>query len=225
MSGKHTRYERQTLIFGKSCQEKLAKARVAIAGCGGLGSIASHYLAMAGAGSIRLIDYDDVSMSNLNRQFFSPSEIGKPKAACLKKRLLKFNSGVKIESCQARITRKNCSQLIKDCDLVLDCLDNLESRLVLSDACESLGKPLVHGSVQGLSGQQATFLPGSGYLRKLLAGKTQPKGKIPVLGPAPGFIGSLQAMEAMKLITGFGKPNTRLLVFDGERNSAEYVKI
>ena len=225
MSGKHTRYERQIMIFGKSGQNKLEKARVCIAGCGGLGSIAGQYLAMAGVGSIRLIDYDDVSMPNLNRQFYSLSEIGKPKTACLKKRLLKLNPEAKIEPCQARITRKNCGQLIKDCDLVLDCLDNLESRLVLSDACESLGKPLVHGSVQGFSGQQITLLPGSGYLRKLLSGKIQPKGNTPVLGPAPGFIGSLQAMEAMKLITGFGKPNTRLLIFDGEANRAEYLAI
>lgn len=220
-----SRFERQVLILGKQGQQKLAKARVAIIGCGGLGSIAAQYLAMAGVGFLRLVDSDSVETSNLNRQFFDAKDLGKPKALRLKQRLESLNPQAGIEAVKERITAKNCGQLIRDCYAILDCLDNLESRLVLSDACQSLRKPLVHGSVHGLSGQQATLLQGSGYLRKLFAGKTQPKGKIPVLGPAPGFIGSMQAMEAIKLITEFGKSNQRLLLFDGERNRIEYLKI
>jgi molybdopterin/thiamine biosynthesis adenylyltransferase len=219
-----SRYERQVMVFGKSGQHKLAKSRIAIVGCGGLGFIASQYLAMAGIGFLRLIDHDSVEASNLNRQFFSVKDLGKPKSSCLKKRLLSLNPETKIETVQEKLTPGNSQELIRDCDVILDCLDNLEARLVLSDACQSLRKPLVHGSVHGLSGQQTTCLPGSGYLRKLFRGKVQPKGKIPVLGPAPGFIGSLQAMEAIKIITGFGKPNVRLFLFDGERNRAEYVQ-
>ena len=219
-----SRYERQLMIFGKSGQQKLAKARVAIIGCGGLGSIASQYLAMAGVGFLRLIDSDNVEISNLNRQFFDASDLGKPKSACLKKRLSGLNTGIKIEAIKERLTEENSQKLIRDCDVVLDCLDNLEARLVLSKACEKLGKPLGHGSVHGLSGQQVTLLPDSGYLQ-MLRDKIQPAGKIPVAGPVPGFIGSLQALEAIKLLTGFGKPNTRLLVFDGERNVVEYVKV
>ncbi len=225
MPGKPSRYERQLLIFGKSGQRKLSKSRIAIIGCGGLGSITGQYLAMAGIGFLRLIDSDNVEPSNLNRQFFSVQDLGKPKVSCLKERILSLNPEVKTESIQEKIIQKNCAQIIRDCDVVLDCLDNLETRLALSDACESLGKPLVHGSIHGLSGQQITLLPGSGYIRKILGDKKQPAGKIPVLGPAPGFIGSLQAMEAIKLITGFGIPNRRLLVFDGERNRIEYLKI
>ncbi|MCX6814961.1 MAG: HesA/MoeB/ThiF family protein [Candidatus Aenigmarchaeota archaeon] len=220
-----SRFERQLLVFGKSRQRRLAKSRIAIIGCGGLGSVAAQYLAMAGVGFLKLIDSDNVELSNLNRQFFSHSDLGKPKVSCLKDRLEQLNPETKIEAVKEKITEKNCVQTIRDCDVILDCLDNLEIRLVLSDACESLGKPLVHGSIQGLSGQQITLLKGSGYLRKIFRNKLPTKGKIPVLGPAPGFIGSLQAMEAIKLITGFGKPNTRLLVFDGERNSVEYVNI
>ncbi len=219
------RYERQIMIFGKSGQAKLARARIAIIGCGGLGSMASQYLAMSGIGFLRLIDSDKVEDSNLNRQFFSVKDLGKPKSLCLKDRLLSLNPDVKMEAIKEKLSEKNCRELIRDCDIILDCLDNLQTRLVLSDACKSLGKPLVHGSIHGLSGQQITLLPGSGYLRKILGGKKQPAGKIPVLGPAPGFIGSLQALEAIKLITGFGKPNTRLLIFDGESNRAEFVKV
>ena len=220
-----SRFERQILILGKSGQQKLTKSRVAVIGCGGLGSIAAQYLAMAGTGFLRLVDSDNVEMSNLNRQFFSVKDLGKPKVSCLKERLLKLNPQTNIEAVRKRLTKENSKHLIKDCDVILDCLDNLETRLVLSDACESLRKPLVHGSIHGFSGQQVTLLPGSSYLRKLFRNKVQPKEKIPVLGPAPGFIGSLQALEAIKLITGFGKPNQKLLVFDGERNSAEYVDI
>jgi molybdopterin synthase catalytic subunit len=225
MPAKPSRYERQLLIFGKSGQQKLAKSRVAIIGCGGLGSIASQYLAMAGLGFIRLIDSDSVEISNLNRQFFSVKDLGKPKVSCLKERLEQLNPETKIEAYEVRLKTENAEQLIRDCDVVLDCLDNLEARLILSDACQNLGKSLIHGSIQGISGQQITLLPGSGYLRKIYGKKTQYKEKIPVLGPAPGVIGSLQAMEAIKLITGFGKPNTRLLLFDGERNLIEYVKV
>jgi molybdopterin/thiamine biosynthesis adenylyltransferase len=219
------RFERQILLFGKSGQQKIAKARIAVIGCGGLGSIASQYLAMAGVGFLRLIDSDSIEASNLNRQFFDSSDTGKPKALCLRKRLLSLNPGTKVEAVQERFTGNNSGKLIRDCDVALDCLDNLEARLVLSDACQSLRKPLVHASIHGLSGQQITLLPGSGYLQKIFSGKAQPKGKTPVLGPAPGFIGSLQAMEAIKIITGFGKPNTRLLVYDGETNRVEYVRI
>jgi molybdopterin/thiamine biosynthesis adenylyltransferase len=224
MPGKTSRYERQLLFLGNG-QRKLSKSRIAIIGCGGLGSIAGQYLAMAGIGFLRLIDSDNVEPTNLNRQFFSVQDLGKPKVSCLKERLEQLNTEAKIEAIKERFTKENSRKLIRDCDVILDCLDNLETRLVLSDACQKLGKPLVHGSIHGLSGQQVTLLPGSGYIRKILGGKKQPAGKIPVLGPASGFIGSLQAMEAIKLITGFGKPNQKLLVFDGERNMAEYLKI
>jgi molybdopterin/thiamine biosynthesis adenylyltransferase len=224
MPEKPSRYERQLFLFGKSGQAKLAHSRACVIGCGGLGSIASQYLAMAGIGFLRLIDYDTVEISNLNRQFFSVKDLGKPKVSCLKERLEQLNPETKIEEVKEKITDKNCVSFIRNCDVILDCLDNLETRLVLSDACQRLGKPLIHGSVDGLSGQQITLLPGSGYLR-MFKGKVQPAGKIPVLGPAPGFIGSLQALEAIKLITGFGKPNQRLLVFDGERNRTEYLRV
>jgi molybdopterin/thiamine biosynthesis adenylyltransferase len=225
MPRKPSRYERQISLFGESGQAKLAKAKFAIVGCGGLGSLASQYLAMAGAGFLRLIDPDNVEISNLNRQFFSPKDIGRPKVLCLKRRLGQLNPETRIETAKTRLTEKNRNGLIEDCDAILDCLDNLETRLVLSDACQRLGKPLIHGSVHGLSGQQITLLPGSGYLHRIFRNKIQPAGKTPVAGPAPGFIGSLQALEAIKLVTGFGKPNTRLLLFDGEKNRVEYVKI
>src|SRR4030042_1385179 len=143
------RYERQVLIFGKQGQARLAKARIVIIGCGGLGSIAAQYLAMAGVGFLRLIDSDSVETSNLNRQFFSFSDIGKPKAGCLRKKLLSLNPETEIEALKSKMTEKNCAQIIRDCDVILDCLDNLQARLVLSGVCEKLGKPLGHGPVHG----------------------------------------------------------------------------
>ena len=224
MAGKITRYERQLPILRKSGQANLEKSRIAVVGCGGLGSIASQYIAMSGAGFIRLIDYDKVEESNLNRQFFSVKDLGKPKASCLKDRLLSLNPDVKIEEIQEKLKPENAKNLILDCDIILDCLDSLEARLTLSAACQTLKKPLVHGSIHGISGQQITLLPGSGYL-DFLKGKTQPKGKTPAIGPAPGIIGSLQALEAIKLITGCGKPNTQILLFDGEKNRVELVRM
>src|SRR3990172_6877851 len=132
MASKNSRYERQILIFGKPGQQTLAKARVAIIGCGGLGSIASQYLAMAGVGFIQLVDSDNVEASNLNRQFFDVNDLGKPKALCLKERLLKLNPETRIEALEEKLTADNARQMIKDCDVVLDCLDNLETRLIVS---------------------------------------------------------------------------------------------
>lgn len=219
------RYSRQLPLFHTRGQERLKKARVLVVGAGGLGSIVSRYLVMAGAGTVKLVDKARVDLPDLNRQLYTINDMDKPKVAALAGKLRALNPNVVVEPEYLELTEKNVQGLVKWSSLVLDCLDTLKARMLLSKACQELKKPLIHGAVEGLAGYQTTCLPGGPYLDRLYSKKLEKRGKFSILGPAPGVIGALQALEAIKVITGHGKPNTDLLVFDGKANRFEYTRL
>lgn len=217
------RYARQIALpdIGQQGQQKLAAASVLLVGAGGLGSPAALYLAAAGVGRLGLIDPDTVSLSNLQRQIlYTTAETGLPKVECASQRLKALNPEVKVETYATSLNSDNALRIIRDYDLVLDGSDNLSTRYLLNDACVMLHKPLVHGSVYRFEGQVTSFVPGKGCYRCLYP-EMPPPGSMPscseagVLGVLPGLIGTLQATEALRLISGWGEGlSGRLLLAD-----------
>jgi molybdopterin/thiamine biosynthesis adenylyltransferase len=213
------RYDRQIMIygFGEEGQEKLKRARVFIAGAGGLGSPVSIYLAVAGVGTMRIVDHDKVELSNLNRQVLHWDEnIGMEKTVSAIAKLKKINPGVKIEAIAETITEANISQLVADFDLIVDAMDNLPTRYLLNKTAIEKGIPFFHGAVYGFEGRAMTILPGeTACLNCIYRGTTTPKEKFPVIGVTPAVIGCIQATEVIKHIVGLGKLLTNtLLAYD-----------
>ncbi len=211
------RYSRQIPIIGDEGQERLRNSAVLIVGVGGLGSIAALYLALAGIGRLILIDDGIVELSNLNRQvLYGPSDIGRPKALVAKEKLEALNPDVKVEAYNARLDENLGRALIERANVVIDALDNWPSRHLLNRLCVSLKRPLIHAGVYGLYGQITTIIPGKGpCLACIFPRPIDVKGPMPIIGPASGVLGLLQACEAIKLITGIGKPLVgRLLIID-----------
>lgn len=223
------RYSRQILIagFGKAGQEKLKRASVFIAGAGGLGSSCSMYLAAAGVGGIKICDGDRTEPSNLNRQVLhGDSTLGMNKAASAKNTLLKINGNVKIEALGKKITKKNVRALVGNSKIIVDCLDNFETRFILNECSKIKKIPLVHGSVYGMEGRLTFIKAGETPCMRCIFDSSPPNKIFPVLGAAPGVIGCLQAMEVIKYITGIGKNiKGRLLVFDGVNMNFSELKI
>lgn len=213
------RYDRQIMIkgFGEAGQEKLKRARVIVAGVGGLGSPVSLYLAAAGVGTIRIVDNDTVESSNLNRQILHWSEdIGKRKTDSAVGKLKRLNHLVKIEAISETITEDNISELADGFDLIVDAMDNLATRLVLNKAAIKKNIPFIHGAVSGLEGRATTIIPGQTACLRCLYRGDIPRQKFPVLGATPAVIASIQVTEVVKYIVGIGDLLTnRLLVFDG----------
>ena len=214
------RYERQIIIqgFGKEGQEKLKRAKVFIAGAGGLGSPISIYLVAAGVGTVRIVDYDTVELSNLNRQVLHWDEdIGKRKIDAALGKLKRLNQGVKIETIEETITEANVLSLVTGFDLIVDAMDNLPTRYVLNKAAVEKNIPFFHGAVYGFEGRVMTIIPGqTACLMCIYRGHIPPKEKFPVLGTTPAVIGCIQATEVIKYIVGIGELLTnRLLVYDG----------
>jgi len=213
------RYDRQMMIygFGEEGQEKLKKAKVFIAGAGGLGSPIAIYLAVAGIGTIRIVDHDTVELSNLNRQVLHQDEnIGGEKAASAVAKLQKLNPDVRIEAISETITDDNASQLVADSDLIVDAMDNLPTRYLLNRTAIKKGIPFFHGAVYGFEGRAMTVIPGkSACLNCVYHGAAVPREKFPVIGVTPAVIGCIQATEVIKYITGLGELLTnRLLNYD-----------
>ena len=213
------RYERQIMIdcFGEESQEKLKRARVVIAGVGGLGSPIAIYLAAAGMGVIRIIDSDRIELSNLNRQFLHWGEdIGRRKVDSAAEKLRKLNQGIEIEPIEEIITEANVFQLVSGFDLIIDAMDNLPTRYLLNKVALEMDVPLLHGVVNGFEGRAMTIIPGKTACLMCIYKGVIPEGKFPVIGITPGVIGCIQAAEAIKYIVGIGKLLTnRLLIFDG----------
>jgi molybdopterin/thiamine biosynthesis adenylyltransferase len=214
------RYDRQIMItgFGEEGQEKLKKAKVFIAGAGGLGSPIAIYLAAAGAGTIRIVDHDKTDLSNLNRQILhGTDDVGRSKVLSALEKLPRLNPETKIEALQETITEDNAIDLIKGCDVILDAMDNLPTRYLLNKTAITLGIPFIHGAVQGLEGRAMTVIPGeSACLMCVYGGATTRGGKFPVVGVTPGVIGCIQATEAIKYLVGIGKLLTgKLLLYNG----------
>ncbi|MBN1160446.1 MAG: HesA/MoeB/ThiF family protein [Dehalococcoidales bacterium] len=224
------RYDRQIIIygFGEEGQEKLKKAKVFLAGAGGLGSSVAIYLTAAGIGALRIADHDKVELSNLNRQVLHWEEdIGKRKAESAAAKLGKLNHSVKIETIAETITEANISKLISDADVIVDAMDNLPTRYLLNRTAVEKGIPFFHGAVYGFEGRAMTVLPRkTACLNCLYHGTTVPKEKFPVIGVTPAVIGCIQATEVIKYITGLGELLTnRLLNFDGLRMKFNEFKI
>ncbi|MBA7634200.1 Sulfur carrier protein adenylyltransferase [subsurface metagenome] len=213
------RYERQIMIkgFGEEGQAKLKKAKVFIAGAGGLGSATATYLAAAGVGVIRVVDHDKVELSNLNRQVLHRDEdIGKKKVDSAAERLKGINPEVKVEAVEEKITEANISQLVAGFDLIVDAMDNLPTRYLLNKVAIEKNIPFFHGAVNGFEGRAMTIIPGQTACLRCVYRGAIVEGKFPVIGVAPGVIGCIQATEIIKYLVGMGQLLTnRLLVYDG----------
>ncbi len=219
------RYARQMIIteIGPEGQEKLSSARVLIIGAGGLGTPCALYLAGAGIGTIGIADADEVSVSNLHRQVMHPfSRVGVNKAESAKASMLALNEEVNVVTYPYFLTPDNIQDIINDYDFVIDCVDNFETKFLINDTCVKLRKPFCHGGVIRFNGQVMTYVPGQGPCYRCIFEDVPAEGDVPnnadvgVTGPAVGVIGSIQALEAIKYITGIGELLTgRMLVFDG----------
>ncbi|HUT96900.1 MAG TPA: HesA/MoeB/ThiF family protein [Dehalococcoidales bacterium] len=213
------RYSRQILIngFGEEGQARLKKAKVFIAGAGGLGSITATYLAAAGVRVIRVVDHDTVELSNLNRQILHRDEdIGKNKVDSAAKRLKDINPEVKIEAIAEKITEANISKLVADSDLIVDAMDNLPTRYLLNKTAIEKKIPFFHGAVNGFEGRAMTIIPGQTACLRCVYRGAVVEGSFPVVGVTPGVIGCIQATEVIKYIVGTGQLlGNRLLVYDG----------
>lgn len=211
------RYQRQIPLLGEEGQERLRRARVLVAGVGGLGTIVAANLAAAGVGFLRLADNDRVELSNLNRQLlFRPDDIGREKSVAAMERLHILNPEIQVEGISQTIDNETIHELVKDIDLIVDAMDNFAARFILNQAAFSRRLPLIHGAVRGFFGQATTLIPGkTGCLQCFFAGN--PPGEIvPVIGATCGVIGSVQGTETIKVLTGRGEPlANRLFFWDG----------
>ena len=218
------RYSRHLIMpeVGMEGQLKLKGAKVLLIGIGGLGAPLGLYLTAAGIGKIGLVDFDVVDFTNLQRQVtFGTSDVGKPKTEAAKARLSNLNPDVEIISYETKLTSENALELFKDYDVIVDGTDNFPTRYLVNDACILLGKPNVYGSIFRFEGQATVFGMPDGPCYRCLYPAPPPPGLGPscgeggVLGVLPGIIGSLQALETIKLILGRGDSLVgRLLLFD-----------
>ena len=218
------RYSRHLIMpeVGMEGQLKLKRARVLTIGTGGLGAPLGLYLAAAGVGHLGLVDFDVVDSSNLQRQVtFTTADVGKPKSEAAKARLSALNPAIDIVSYETRLTSDNALDLFRDYDIIVDGTDNFPTRFLVNDACVLLGKPNVYGSIFRFEGQATVFGYPGGPCYRCLYPEPPPPGLVPscaeggVLGVLPGIVGSIQAMETIKLILGAGDPLVgRLLLFD-----------
>jgi adenylyltransferase/sulfurtransferase len=222
-ASERARYQRHLALseIGAAGQEKLKAARVLVVGVGGLGSPAALYLAAAGCGTLGLVDCDRVELSNLQRQvLFDSTAIARSKAEAGRERLASLNPEIRVVAHALELKAANVRAVFKDYDLVLDGTDRLATRYLVNDACVILGLPLVSAAIHRFEGQVMTYVPGQGPCYRCVFPQA-PEGGVAncaqagVLGVLPGVLGTLQATEAIKLITGVGDPLTgRLLTYD-----------
>ncbi len=218
------RYNRHILLpeIGLEGQEKLKNASVLVVGAGGLGCPVLLYLTAAGVGKLGIADFDVVDESNLQRQvLYTREDIGLPKAVQAKRRLLQLNPFVQIQPYPVKINRENVLDLFKEYDIIVDGSDNFATRYLVNDACVLLNKPLVFGSIFKFEGQVSVFNYKEGPTYRCLYPEPPKEGDVPncseigVIGVLPGIIGTLQANEVIKLITGIGEVlSGKLLMFD-----------
>jgi adenylyltransferase/sulfurtransferase len=229
------RYDRHLILpeVGPEGQKKLKSASVLCIGAGGLGSPLALYLAAAGVGRIGLVDFDVVDESNLQRQILhdTPS-VGTPKLTSAKKRLLALNPHIAVETHEVRLTSENAIELFKKYDVVADGTDNFATRYLVNDACVLTGKPNAYGSIFRFEGQLSVFGAKDGPCYRCLYPEPPPPGLVPscaeggVLGVLPGVIGTMQAIETIKLILGIGKPLVgRLMLYDALEQSWRTLKV
>jgi adenylyltransferase/sulfurtransferase len=228
------RYSRHIIMpqVGPSGQRKLMEARVLVIGAGGLGGPAALYLALAGVGTIGIVDFDTVDLSNLQRQVLHQNDdVGKAKAVSARETLNAYNPDVKVILHETPITSDNAMEIIPQYDFVVNGADNFTTRYLVNDASYFAGKPLIDGSILLFDGQATVFVPGKGCYRCLFPAPPPP-GMVPscaeagVLGALTGIMGSIQATETIKMILEIGEPLVnRLLLVDALTMEFRTVKL
>lgn len=225
------RYARHLVLaeVGGPGQQRLRAATVLIVGTGGVGSPAALYLAAAGVGALRIIDGDVVSLSNLQRQIlFDTRDIDRPKVEIAAERLRAINPHVRVEAVNQSITAENAAEILKGIDVVLDGTDDFNTRHIVNAACVAAGVPLVSGALGRWSGQVGVFEGRPCY--QCLVPDVPPDAetcaRVGIIGALAGVIGAMAALEAIKLITGAGKPLTgRLMLYDGLAATSRVVAV
>ena len=228
------RYSRHIIMpqVGGAGQRRLLEAKVLLIGAGGLGSPAALYLAAAGVGTMGIVDFDEVDLTNLQRQLLHRTQdVGRPKVDSAEDTIASLNPDVKVVKHREPLSSANALEVMEPYDIVIDGSDNFPTRYLVNDATVMLGKPCVHGSIFLFEGQASTFIPGKGCYRCLYP-TPPPPGMVPscaeagVLGVLPGIVGSIQAGETIKLILDLGETLTgRLLLFDALEMSFRTVKV
>ena len=218
------RYSRHIILpeVGGSGQQKMLEARVLLLGAGGLGSPAAYYLAAAGIGNLGIVDFDQVDLSNLQRQIIHSTErIGMLKTESAKKTIQALNPDVNVTLYNEKMDSSNIMSLIEGYDYIVDGSDNFPTRYLVNDACIMKNKTLIHGSIYRFEGQVTVFKPGDGPCYRCLYPEPPPPGMVPncqeggVLGVLAGVIGNLQVVEVLKLVLGIGKTLVgKLLIYD-----------
>jgi adenylyltransferase/sulfurtransferase len=216
-------YSRQIILkeLGRRGQRKLAKSKVAVVGLGGLGTVSSLYLALTGVGHLRLIDQDTVELHNLHRQvLYSLEDLHYPKVEVSAKRLGKINPSVKVEAVPENLNVKNVEKLLSEMDCVIDGLDNMRTRYLVNRACAKLGIPYVFGAAIGIEGNLSVFAPPETPCLECVFPNVDDDYLLTcdvrgVLGVTPGIIGTMQAMETVKVLTGMGSAlKSKLMICD-----------
>ncbi len=229
------RYSRNIVVpeIGRSGQERLLGSSALVVGAGGLGSPVLYYLAAVGVGTLGICEGDRVSLSNLQRQIIhGDKDIGRLKAESAADRVRGLNPRISVRVFEEPLAPDNARDIIEGFDVVVDATDNFAVRYLMNDTCAGLGIPFVHGSVQRFDGQASVFAPPRGPCYRCLFPKPPPDDILPapaeagVIGPAPGVIGSIEAMEAIKTILGIGRTLVgRLLLFSGLTMEFQEVKV
>ena len=228
------RYSRHFLLqdVGVEGQEKISNGKVLIVGAGGLGAPAALYLAAAGVGTIGIIDGDVVDYSNLQRQVIHfTADVNKPKVISAKEKINQLNPDVNVVTYQELLTSYNALDIIKDYDFIIDGTDNFPVKFLINDACVLAGKPFSHGGILRFDGQTMTYVPGSACYRCVFVSPPPPNAvptcsQAGVLGAIAGMLGTIQAAEALKYLTGVGELLTnRLLIFDAKKMTFRTVNV
>lgn len=215
-----TRYSRQLKLpgWGPKAQERLKLARIFVAGAGGLASALAVYLLAAGIGRVRIVDNERVTLDTLYHQlFYRERDLDRFKAAIAEQRLREINPFSEVEALSRKITDYNVLRLTEGFDLLIDTLNNFPEQKILNRAAIKHRLPLIHAAVEGLNGRLTTFWPGHGPCLLCAFPDSPPENSAGLLGPMPGILGSLQAMEALRIMGGLGPALLgRMLLFDGQ---------
>lgn len=228
------RYSRQVLIIGREGQEKLARSCAVVIGCGALGTVAASILVRAGVGKMRIVDRDFIEYHNLQRQvLFDEDDVvsGLPKAEAARRRLEKINSTVEVEGIVTDVNYANVERLVQGADVILDGLDNFETRMLLNDVSLKHDVPWIYGGAIATCGMTTTVIPGSPPCFRCFTPAPAERGLIEtcdtagVISPAPFIVGSLQAAQAIKLLTGTGEINRAVITVDAWDDTFQHLNI
>ena len=221
------RYDRQIRLFGSDGQRKIKEATALVVGAGGLGSSVAAYLAVAGVGRIIVVDGDTVELSNLNRQILHwTKDLGRPKAVSAAETIEGLNPEVEVEAVCAFADEDNIADLVSEVGLVMDALDSFPARHLLNRAALEARVPLFHGAVSGFDGQATTIIPKETPCLRCIFPRSPPKVTSPALGATCGVVGSIQATEVIKYLTGTGDLLCgRLLIWDGRTARCDLIPV